>query len=83
MGTKGMYYYYHAFATALDASGLEEIKDKDGEKHAWAAELAKKLGGLQQADGTWAGDKQWMEDMPPLPTLYSLMALNKARAHVK
>lgn len=83
MGAKGMYYYFHAFATSLDASGLEEIKDKDGEAHRWAEELVAKLKSLQKEDGSWAGDPRWMEDMAPLPTLYSLMALDKAMKHLK
>ncbi|MEK7466428.1 MAG: hypothetical protein AAB074_03345 [Planctomycetota bacterium] len=83
MGTRGMYYYYHTFSTALHASGLDEIKDGDGESHKWAEELVAKLKSLQKEDGTWLGDPKWMEDMEPLPTLYSLMCLNKAAKHLK
>jgi hypothetical protein len=34
-------------------------------------------------DGSWLGDLKWMEDVEPLPTLYSLMCLNKAAKHLK
>lgn len=83
MGAKGMYYYFNTFASAMDAWGADEIKDVDGETHKWAEELAKKISSLQKADGTWAGDPRWMEDIDPLPTLYSLLSLNKAAKHLK
>ncbi|KAF0240472.1 MAG: cycloartenol synthase-like [Planctomycetota bacterium] len=83
MGQKGLYYYYNVFATALDISGMDEIKDADGETHRWAEELVAKLATLQKADGTWAGDPKWWEDMDPLPTLYSMIALGKASRHLK
>lgn len=83
MGKKGLFYYYNVFATALDVMGSDEIKDDSGEVHKWGEELAKKLASLQNADGTWSGDPKWWEDMSPLPTLYSMMALGKASKHVK
>jgi squalene-hopene/tetraprenyl-beta-curcumene cyclase len=83
MGQKGVFYYYNVFATALDVSGMDEVKDADGETHKWAEELVAKLGSIQKADGNWAGDPKWWEDMAPLPTLYSMMALGKAAKHIK
>jgi len=83
MGVKGLFYYYHAFASALDAGGVDEIKDAEGETHKWAEDLVKKLGSLQLEDGSWKGDAKWMEDIQPLPTVYSLMSLNHAAKHVK
>lgn len=83
MKAQGYFYYLHAFASALDAAGVSEIKDADGETHKWAEELATKLAGLQKEDGNWAGDPRWWEDMQPLPTLYALLSLNRAAKHVK
>lgn len=83
MKAQGYFYYLHAFASALDAGGLDEIKDADGETHKWAEELTAKLAALQKEDGNWVGDARWWEDMQPLPTLYSLMALNRAAKHLK
>ncbi|MBI2922630.1 MAG: terpene cyclase/mutase family protein [Planctomycetes bacterium] len=83
MGVKGLYYYYHVFASALDAGGQAELKDAEGEKHLWAEELTAKLAALQGEDGTWKGDPKWMEDVQPLPACYSLMALNHAAKYLK
>jgi squalene-hopene/tetraprenyl-beta-curcumene cyclase len=83
MGAKGLFYYYHAFAAAMAAAGEPEITDADGAKHLWANELVAKLKSIQKPDGSWAGDARWMEDIPPLPTLYSLVVLNKAAKFVK
>jgi squalene-hopene/tetraprenyl-beta-curcumene cyclase len=83
MGVKGLFYYYHAFASALDAAGVQTVTDAEGEPHLWANELVAKLAGMQKEDGSWVGDAKWMEDIQPLPACYSLMALNHAAKHVK
>jgi len=83
MGAKGLFYYYHAFAAAMAAAGEAELVDADGQKHLWANELVAKLKGIQKEDGSWSGDARWMEDIPPLPTMYSLVVLNKASKFVK
>ena len=83
MKMQGYYYYLNAFASGLDAAGLSEIKDSDGETHKWAEELTAKLATLQKDDGSWIGSERWMEDNPTIPTMYALLALNKAANHVK
>ena len=35
MGQRGVYYYYHTFAKALDAMGQNEFVDGKGKKHNW------------------------------------------------
>jgi squalene-hopene/tetraprenyl-beta-curcumene cyclase len=71
----GMYYYYHTLARALAAYGEKEVITPDGQKHDWRAELEEKLSSLQRPDGSWVGEKKWMEDNPVLTTSYVLLAL--------
>jgi len=77
MGQAGLYYYYHTFAKALDASGAEVLDDASGTPHAWREELTDKLIELQQADGSWVnqGNDRWMEGDRQLVTAYALLAL--------
>lgn len=71
----GMYYYYHTVAAALHAYGEPIITDPKGVKHDWRVELTAKLASLQLQDGTWIGDKSWMENNPILATAYGVLAL--------
>lgn len=71
----GMYYYYHTVASALHAYGEPIITDPKGAKHDWRVELTEKLKSLQHEDGTWTGDKSWMENNPILATAYAVLAL--------
>ncbi len=76
---EGLYYFYHVFARALDASGLAEITDAVGRTHNWREELTRALAERQQADGSWINEAdRWMEGLPALTTAYSLLALQAA-----
>ena len=84
MGNSGLYYYYHTFAKALAATGLDEIEDADGVKHDWRQELIEELARRQQKDGSWINeDDRWMEADPSLVTGYALLALSYCRKDVK
>jgi squalene-hopene/tetraprenyl-beta-curcumene cyclase len=77
MGEKGLYYYYHTFAKALDALGIDELEDAKGVKHDWRHELIKELARRQKADGSWVNaDNMWMEGDPNLSTAFALLALS-------
>ena len=41
------------------------------------SELLDKLASLQKEDGSWSGDKRWMEDHPVIVTSYCVMALHE------
>jgi len=76
---EGLYYFYHVFGRALDASQLDEIKDDSGRSHDWRAELVTKLKALQKDDGSWVNEEdRWYEGHPALVTAYSLLALQAA-----
>jgi squalene-hopene/tetraprenyl-beta-curcumene cyclase len=79
----GIYYYYHTLAKALNAYDEPTITDTNGKKHDWRVELIDKLGGLQKPDGSWAGEKRFMEDNPVLVTAYTVLALEEAKADLK
>jgi len=77
MGSSGLYYYYHTFAKALDAMGVDNIEDEAGVKHDWRAELIRELAKRQQPDGSWLNDNErWLEGDPNLVTGYTLLALS-------
>ncbi len=80
LGNAGLYYYYHTFAKALDAMGLEVIEDADGVKHNWRRELLKELVRRQRPDGSWINkNARWLEGDPSLVTGYALLALSYCR----
>ncbi|MEM6472585.1 MAG: prenyltransferase/squalene oxidase repeat-containing protein [Planctomycetota bacterium] len=80
MGTAGLYYYYHTFAAALNASGKETLTDSKGNKHDWRADLIAELASRQQADGSWTNDNQrWFENDKNLATSFALMALGHCK----
>lgn len=80
MGDAGLYYYYHTFAKALDATGQETFKDDAGVAHAWRDELALELARRQRADGAWVNENnRWLEGDPNLVTGYALLALSYCR----
>jgi squalene-hopene/tetraprenyl-beta-curcumene cyclase len=65
------------FAKALDAMGLEEIKDAQGVSHDWKRELVDVLARLQQSNGSWINAQdRWLEGDPNLVTSYALIALS-------
>ena len=80
IGSAGLYYYYHTFAKALDAMGLQEVEDEQGVKHDWRAELVAELARRQQPDGSWINDNdRWLEGDANLVTAYALLALAYCR----
>ena len=76
MGKAGLFYYFHTFAAALQATGKNEFQDNEGKTHAWKVELIDALAALQGSDGAWKNDnRQWFEDDKNLATAFALMAL--------
>jgi len=84
LGNDGLYYYYHLFAKALDATGLDEIEDADGVKHDWRRDLIEELARRQRPDGSWVNQSErWLEGDPTLVTGYALLALAYCRPEVE
>jgi squalene-hopene/tetraprenyl-beta-curcumene cyclase len=79
----GLYYYYLTLARALNAYDEPIIVTPNGTRHDWRVELLEKLLSLQKEDGSWSGDKRWMEDNPVLVTAYAVTALHEALADLK
>jgi squalene-hopene/tetraprenyl-beta-curcumene cyclase len=79
----GLFYYYHTLAKALNAYDQPTITDARGTAHDWRAELIEKLSTLQKPDGSWVGEKRWMEDNPVLVTAYMVMALEEVKQDLK
>jgi squalene-hopene/tetraprenyl-beta-curcumene cyclase len=80
---QGLYYYYHTMARALNLYDEPVITDAGGIAHDWRVELTAKLASLQRADGSWVGDKRWMEDNPVLVTAYVVLALQEVQQDLK
>jgi len=77
MGQQGLYYYYHTFAKALAAAGVDELTDDQGVKHNWRSDLVAALVKRQRADGSWLNETdRWYEGDPNLVTGYCLLALS-------
>jgi squalene-hopene/tetraprenyl-beta-curcumene cyclase len=79
----GLFYYYMTLARALNVYDQPVIVDPQGNKHDWRVELINKLASLQAADGSFTGDKRWMEDNPTLATAYATLALQEALEDLK
>lgn len=80
MGKAGLYYYYHTFGAALNASGLKSLTTSDGVDRNWKQELIKQLGSTQQSDGSWQNEnRQWFEDDKNLATAFALLSLAYCR----
>jgi squalene-hopene/tetraprenyl-beta-curcumene cyclase len=75
----GLFYYYYTMAKALSAYGEPIIVDPQGRKHDWRTALIDKLAVLQAADGSYVGQRRWMEDSPVLVTSYTVIALEEAK----
>ena len=76
MADNGLFYYFHTFAKALDATNEETFVDEKGTAHPWRSELLKELVSRQRADGAWVNDnKRWMEGDANLVTGYALLAI--------
>ena len=81
LGSAGLYYYYHTFAKALDATGEDLLSDEDGQPHNWRVELVAELARRQQADGSWVNENaRWLEGDANLVTGYALLALSYCRS---
>jgi squalene-hopene/tetraprenyl-beta-curcumene cyclase len=80
LGQQGLYYYYHTMARALNAAGVHEVSDLEGQRHNWRAELIEALLKRQNEDGSWVNkeEERWMEDSTVLVTVYSTLALEEA-----
>lgn len=77
LGSAGLYYYYHLFAKALDATGENKLTDAKGTEHDWRRELIDELAKRQQPDGSWVNkDSRWMEGDANLVTGYALLTLS-------
>ena len=76
----GLFYYYNVFAQALNVMDQPILTDQKGAKHDWRKELVEKLAALQKPDGSWVGEKRWMEDDPVLVTAYAVLALEQVKA---
>lgn len=80
LGDAGLYYYYHTFAKALDAMGVERMTDAEGNEHDWRRELAEALEARQHSSGAWTNSNQrWLEGDANLVTAYALLALSYCR----
>ena len=85
-GTKpdeGLFYYFLTASRALTAYGEPVVTDAQGGRHDWRVELSAKLVSLQQPDGSWVGEKRWMENNPTLATAIAVLCLEQAKADQK
>jgi squalene-hopene/tetraprenyl-beta-curcumene cyclase len=75
-----LYYYYNAYAKVMAAYGADTFVDGRGQQRNWRNELAQKLVGLQNPDGSWANrdSNKWWEDKPQLVTAWTVIALEHA-----
>jgi squalene-hopene/tetraprenyl-beta-curcumene cyclase len=75
---QGLFYYYEAFAKSMAAYGETEVADANGVAHNWRNDLAGKLIGLQDSDGSWVNktSNRWWEGNKDLVTARSVIALN-------
>ncbi len=80
---KGLFYYFHTMARALNAYDEPVITDAKGVKHDWRLELLEKLSKLQKEDGSWSGASSWMEDKPMLASAYAVLALQEIQKDLK
>ena len=78
VGQQGLYYYLHAMARALRASGIETITTPDGVEHDWRSEMIAALVSRQETGGSWRNPvDRWEESKRPLATAYSVLALEE------
>jgi squalene-hopene/tetraprenyl-beta-curcumene cyclase len=74
---RGLFYYLHSMAKAMDALGSDEFTDSKGTKHNWRNDILEALAKRQKPDGSWNNENSgWMEGDPNLDTGYALMALS-------
>lgn len=79
LGQQGYFYFIHAMARALQASGQDQVVDGAGVSHAWRDELVAALVERQRADGSWINTaSRWEEGDADLCTVYCVLALEEA-----
>lgn len=83
MSQNGLYYYFYVFAHALNAYDDPTITDSADVAHDWRKELVDKVASLQKPDGSWVGEKRWMEDNPILTTSYVVLALEEVQKDLR
>lgn len=74
----GIFYYYSTLARALAVYGEPVIVDNKKVAHDWRVELIEKLASIQREDGSFVGDKKWMEHNPVIATVLATLALQDA-----
>jgi squalene-hopene/tetraprenyl-beta-curcumene cyclase len=79
----GLYYYFYTMSRALSAYGQPIITDAQGNKHDWRVDLIHKIVSLQKPDGSFMGERRWMEDNSVLCTAYVVQALEEAMKDLK
>jgi squalene-hopene/tetraprenyl-beta-curcumene cyclase len=81
LGKQGYFYYFTTFAKALQALGVETLKDAKGVEHPWREELVARIVALQDPKtGTWKNTwhDRWFESLEELSTSYAVIALSFA-----
>ena len=77
MGDAGLYYYFHTFGKALQATGKDSVRDAGGSVHDWRRELIATLAQRQQSNGSWVNaNDRWLEGDAELVTAYALLAIS-------
>ena len=64
-------------ACTILVDGEPVITDDKGTPHDWRVEMINACAALQKADGSFAGDKRWMEDNPVIVTPYVMDAMEQ------
>jgi squalene-hopene/tetraprenyl-beta-curcumene cyclase len=78
MGPQGLFYYYHTMSKALSLSGVDQIKDSQGNLRDWRQELALELINQQRSEGFWINENgRWWEKDPILVSCYALLSLER------
>lgn len=83
LATEGLFYYYHTLARALNAYDQPKVIIADGTTRDWRVDLIAKLESLKKDDGSWSGDKRWMEGNPVLVTSYVVLAMHEVMEDLK
>lgn len=79
VGQQGVFYYLHAMARALRASGIDSITTPDGVEHDWRTELIDAIVARQEPGGSWRNPvDRWEESRRELCTVYATLALEEA-----
>jgi squalene-hopene/tetraprenyl-beta-curcumene cyclase len=74
---RGLYYYYHTMARALDACGERPLVGPDGRTRDWPVELGEQLLKTMRVSKAWLNDNPaWYEGDPVLVTGYVLNVLD-------